>query len=131
MQNKVFPYTPKTVEELWGHRGDIVEIDVYWSLLGRLLRKKITGYLRVPSSWEDKNYFSQQHNLCFSIYSPSEREEYCFNIFKEGYSLEDELDNVAGGPVQRKILRSQWLRGLVPSLGKIRIIECNHSMRTS
>lgn len=125
--SKGFPRSPETVEELWHHRGDIVEIDVYWSFVGRLLRKKLIGYLRVPPAWEDKDYFSQQHDLRFEIYSPNDREEYSFHIFKEGYTLDGELDVAGVGPVQRKILRESWIKGLVPSLDKIRILECKHT----
>lgn len=112
---------PKTVDELYKHRGDIVQVDGYASIGARILRKKVKGKMEVPSFWEDEEHYKEQKDLIWVINFPGGF--YRFRTIKEGHNLDEILDDISKGPLDRKAKEKEWKKELMP-LEKVTILEC-------
>lgn len=115
----------KSVNELYEHKGDIIQIDEYSSIWNRIKRKKITGtFILMGDEERWKNY----KTIPMSVYDNyGNGPKFLIYIVKEGHSLEEvvkERQKEARGPLEKKATKEEC-KNLVP-LEKITIVECYH-----
>jgi len=112
------------LDELWEHRGDIIEIDGHEGVADVFLRRKLRGVYHLPSSWEERSYYEQHNYLIWGLRSSRTHGDFTFRTLREGHSLAEMLED-ARGPEERKDMERKWKKDLIP-LSKIRIVECYH-----
>ena len=119
------PYKPvklESVDDLWYHRGDLMEVEAYSSLWKKIRGKKLKGKMEVPEAWEQKDFYEAQKDLIWSL-TDEKGQKYNFRTIKQGYTLDDVLDDVE--PEFKELHKKQYQKELVP-LSDIKILECYH-----
>lgn len=117
---------PKTFDELYNHKGDVIQVDSYTSIWNRLCKKKITGTLIFRG---DKAMWIGYKTVPILVHNNDEKEPNIrMDLIKEGYSIKDIVDErleQAKGPLEKKVIKEEC-KNLVP-LEKITIVKCYHS----
>lgn len=117
---------PKSVDELWEHRGDLVEVNKYSSVWNWIFRKKIIGRMEIPNAWENKDYYNKQKGLIWTVHPLIDLGgEYMFFTIKEDYTLDQFVEEWSKSILHKKQLKQKYSKELV-SLEEIKIIECYH-----
>lgn len=118
---------PKTFDELYYHKGDIIQIDKYLSIWDRICKKKITGTLIFRG---DKRMWLDYKTVPILVHNNAEKEPYIrMELIKEGYSIKDIMDErkQTEGCLEKKVMKEEC-KNLVP-LEKITIIKCYHNYK--
>lgn len=124
IEDKKMAMKPKTVDELYKHRGDIVQVDGYASIKDRILGRKVKGRMEIPTAWEDEEHYKEQKDLIWAINNPN-GDFYRFRTVKEGYTLDGILDEITKGPLDKEMREKERKKELMP-LEKVTILECYH-----
>ncbi len=114
---------PKTVDELYEHNGDLVQIDSYGSITDLILRRKITGRMEIVEAAKNKEYYEGQKELIWGINCP--KGVYRFVTIKENHTIEELAEEWSKGPLEKKLKEKEIRKELMP-LEKITILECYH-----
>lgn len=114
---------PKTVDELYEHNGDIVQVDSYGSITDLILRRKIKGRMGIVEVSKNKEYYGQQKELIWGINYPGGF--YRFITMKEKHTVEELAEEWSISPLDKKQKEKEIKKELMP-LEKITIIECYH-----
>jgi len=105
-----------SVEELWGHQGDIIKIGVYKGIINLILRIKMKGRLEIQEAWKNREYFDEQKYLVWAISSTKNRGTYIFRTLKKGTTISDIIGK--GG-----INEKNFKKRIIP-LRRIKIVTC-------
>lgn len=114
---------PKTVDELYEHNGDLVQVDSYGSITDLVLRRKITGRLEIVEAAKNKEYYDSQKEIIWGINCP--KGFYRFVTIKEKHTVEELAEEWSKGPLEKKLKEKEIRKELMP-LEKITILECYH-----
>lgn len=114
---------PKTVDELYGHNSDLVQVDSYGSIKDLILRRKITGRMEIVEASKNKEYYDQQKELTWSINCTEG--VYRFVTIKEKHTIDELAEEWSEGPLDKKLKEKEIRKELMP-LEKITILECYH-----
>ncbi|MDP2909162.1 MAG: hypothetical protein Q8N77_05130 [Nanoarchaeota archaeon] len=114
---------PKTVDELYEHNGDLVQVDSYGSITDLVLRRKITGRMEIVEASKNKEYYGQQKELIWGINCT--KGFYRFVTIKENYTIDDLAEEWSRGHSEKKLKEKEIKKEFMP-LEKITILECYH-----